>query len=105
MTMQIPDYVTAEDWPGVLLAQVLAKVLAVSLPQPRYITMSPSGTYRNVGLQFGPDAGDPLEVIGAWADWYGSEVTVQPGEIRAQTSFRYEGVTFDVYAYVPDGQS
>jgi hypothetical protein len=89
------------------LAGVLADVLAfadhVGLPQPRYCTVSATGS---VDLQF-PSERASIDAVRLWAETYCAAMSSDPHqdddgpEVWVRTRFEDDGVNVHVYAHVP----
>jgi len=88
----------------------LVQILALGLPGPGYISISPwvpsSSGISMIDFQFD----GPAEVadVQAWADRFGVPVTrrdAEPGRCWISAEFTYLDVRFKVYAETADGQT
>lgn len=97
---------TGSRSPARVLALSLVQVLALGLPDPGHITVSPwaadSPYVSSIDFQF--DA-DEAAAVQAWADWSGVPVTRRrrsgdPARCWVSAEFTYLDVRFKVYACV-----
>jgi hypothetical protein len=89
------------------LAAILADLLAIAdhigLPQPRYTTVSDTGS---IGLQLPPETGS-LDAVRLWASTYCAAMRSDTHagdngpQIWVSTEFDLDGVNVDVYAHIP----
>jgi hypothetical protein len=87
----------AETKVAASLALVLADVLGLGLPDPRYISVHPR--YAHVSLQF--DGPDEIAHVTAWADSFGVPLatnTDDPAKTWRSADFTRSGVEFHAYA-------
>ena len=89
------------------LALALVQALALGLPDPDYITISPWAadipSLSMIDFQF--SEGDSLSDVQAWAGWSGMSVTHEPdsrdsARCWVSAEFTYLAVPFKVYANV-----
>jgi hypothetical protein len=90
-----------------VLALALVQVLALGLPDPDYITISPqaAGTPSVSSIDLLFSEGDPLSAVQDWADRFGVTVTRQPdrkdpARCWVSAEFTYLGMVFEVFAHV-----
>jgi hypothetical protein len=91
-------------------ALALVQVLALGLPGPGYISISPWVPYSSciamIDFQF--DGDGEVAAVQAWADRFGVPVTrrdAEPGRCWISAEFTYLDVRFKVYAETADGQT
>jgi hypothetical protein len=95
---------------GAFLALAVAEALALGLPDPDYITMSPdlagSTTTSAAGFQFNDLHGQaPLPAMQAWADRFGVTIDTSPGKHGTtwhQFDFTHAGIRIHAYADIKD---
>jgi hypothetical protein len=83
------------------LARLLADVLGLGLPDPRYLTVSPRSPHHPFGLQF-----DDEHALRAWAEHFGSEVRTSaapkdgdPDRVYVESVVRFGGLHLQVYGF------
>lgn len=106
MTTTTPDTCTDAR----VLALALVQVLALGLPGPGYISISPwalrIASICAVDFQF--DGDGEVAAVQAWADRFGVPVTrraAEPGRCWVSAEFTYLDVRFKVYAETADGDT
>jgi hypothetical protein len=88
---------TAETTNASSLALVLADVLGLGLPDPRYISVHP--WCNSVSLQF--DGPSEVADVTAWANSFGVPLatdTRDPSETWRTADFGHSGISFHAYA-------
>jgi hypothetical protein len=84
------------------LALVLADVLGLGLPDPRFISLHPR--FSSVSLQF--DGPSEVTDVTAWADWFRMPLdldTADPEKTWRSVDFTHSGVEFHAYAATETG--
>ena len=106
MTNTAPDTCTDAR----VLALALVQVLALGLPGPGYISVSPWAVHvrsiSSVSFQF--DGDGEVAAVQEWADRFGVPVTrrdAEPGRYWVSAEFTYLDVRFMVYAETADGDT